>query len=74
MEGIIYRNLYDEDGAIISLDGKTLLKVPDASRYRVPEGIEEIDIKAVNAKMENLITEGDELNKKIEEIIKELEG
>jgi len=46
MEGIIYRYLYDEDGAIISLDGKTLLKVPDVSRYRVPEGIEEIDIKA----------------------------
>ena len=46
MEGIIYRKLYDDDGAIISLDGKTLLKVPDVPRYRVPEGIEEIDIKA----------------------------
>ena len=46
MEGIIYRNLYDEDGAIISLDGKTLFKVPNVSRYRVPEGIEEIDINA----------------------------
>ena len=46
MEGIIYRNLYDEDGAIISYDGKTLFKVPDVPRYRVPEGIEEIDIKA----------------------------
>ncbi len=44
MEGIIYRNLYDEDGAIISLDGKTLFKVPDVPKYRVPEGIEEIDI------------------------------
>lgn len=42
MEGIIYRKLYD-DGAIISLDGKTLLKVPDVPRYRIPEGIEEID-------------------------------
>ena len=46
MEGIIYRRLYDEDGAIISLDGKTLFKVPNVSRYRVPEGVEEIDIKA----------------------------
>ena len=46
MEGIIYRNLYDEDGAIISLDGKTLFKVPDVPKYRVPEGIEEIDITA----------------------------
>ena len=46
MEGIIYRRLYDEDGAIISLDGKTLFKVPNVSRYRVPEGIEEIDINA----------------------------
>lgn len=46
MEGIIYRRLYDEEGAIISLDGKTLLKVPDVSRYRIPEGVEEIDIKA----------------------------
>ena len=46
MEGIIYRKLYDEDGAIISLDGKILFKVPDVPRYRIPEGIEEIDIKA----------------------------
>ena len=46
MDGIIYRNLYDEDGAIISLDGKTLLKVPDVPRYRIPEGVEEIVIKA----------------------------
>lgn len=23
MEGIIYRKIYDDDGAIISLDGKT---------------------------------------------------
>ena len=46
MEGIIYRRLYDEDGAIISLDGKILFKVPDVPRYRIPEGIEEIDIKA----------------------------
>lgn len=33
---------------------------------------EVIDIKAVNSKLENLITEGNELNKKIEAIIKEL--
>ena len=33
MEGIIYRKLYDEDGAIISLDEKTLFKVPDVPRY-----------------------------------------
>ena len=46
MEGIIYRRLYDEDGAIISLDGKTLFKVPDVPRYRIPEGVEEIVIKA----------------------------
>ena len=46
MEGIIYRELYDEDGAIISLDGKTLLKVPDVPKYRITEGVEEIDIKA----------------------------
>ena len=46
MKGIIYRNLYDIDGAIISLDGNTLYKVPDVERYRVPEGVEIIDIKA----------------------------
>ena len=33
---------------------------------------EVIDIKAVNAKLETLVAEGNELNKKIEEIIKEL--
>ena len=33
---------------------------------------EVIDIEAVNSKLENLITEGNELNKKIEAIIKEL--
>ena len=27
MEGLIYRNLYDEDGAIVSNDGKILYKV-----------------------------------------------
>lgn len=43
MEGIIYRNLYDEYGAIISNDGKTLFKVPDIPHYRIPEGVEEID-------------------------------
>ncbi len=43
MEGIIYKNLYDEDGAIISCDGKTLLKVPNVTHYRVPEGVTEID-------------------------------
>lgn len=35
---------------------------------------EAIDIAAVNAKMETLIAEGNELNEKIEAIIKELEG
>ena len=35
---------------------------------------EVIDIEAVNSKLENLITEGNELNKKIEAIIKELGG
>ena len=35
---------------------------------------EVIDINEVNAKLENLITEGDELNKKIEAIIKDLGG
>ena len=45
MKGIIYRNLYDIDGAIISVDGNTLYKVPDVERYRVPAGVEIIDIK-----------------------------
>lgn len=35
---------------------------------------EVIDIEAVNAKLRDLIKEGDELNKKIEEIVKELGG
>ena len=35
---------------------------------------EVIDIEAVNSKLENLITEGNELNKKIEAIIKDLGG
>ena len=35
---------------------------------------EVIDIKAVNAKIEGLIAESDELNRKIREIIQELEG
>ena len=35
---------------------------------------EVIDIKAVNAKLKDLIKEGDELNRKIDEIIKELGG
>ena len=33
-----------------------------------------IDIEAVNAKIEDLIAEGEDLNKKIREIILELEG
>ena len=43
MEGLIYRNLYDEDGAIVSNDGKILYKVPDIAHYRIKEGVEEID-------------------------------
>lgn len=43
MEGLIYRNLYDEDGAIVSNDGKVLYKVPDIAHYRIKEGVEEID-------------------------------
>ena len=43
MEGLIYRNLYDEDGAIVSNDGKILYKVPDITHYRIKEGVEEID-------------------------------
>ena len=43
MEGLIYRNLYDEDGAIVSNDGKILYKVPDIPHYRIKEGVEEID-------------------------------
>ena len=43
MEGLIYRNLYDEDGAIVSNDGKILYKVPDIAHYRIREGVEEID-------------------------------
>ena len=43
MKGIIYRNLYDEDGAIVSNDGRTLYKVPNIPHYRIKEGIEEID-------------------------------
>ena len=35
---------------------------------------EAINIKEVNAKLETLVAEGNELNKKIETIIKELEG
>ena len=35
---------------------------------------EVIDIKEVNAKLETLIAEGNELNKKIEDIIKEIGG
>ena len=35
---------------------------------------EVIDINEVNAKLENLVAEGNELNKKIEAIIKELGG
>jgi len=42
MEGLIYRNLYDEDGAIVSNDGKILYKVPDIAHYRIKEGVEEI--------------------------------
>ena len=43
MKGIIYRNLYDEDGAIVSNDRRTLYKVPNIPHYRIKEGIEEID-------------------------------
>ena len=43
MGGLIYRNLYDEDGAIVSNDGKVLYKVPDIAHYRIKEGVEEID-------------------------------
>lgn len=43
MEGLIYRNLYNEDGAIVSNDGKILYKVPDIAHYRIKEGVEEID-------------------------------
>ena len=35
---------------------------------------EVIDIESVNAKLRELIKEGDELNQKIEAIIKEMEG
>lgn len=42
MEVKIY-NTPDEDSAIISIDGKTLYKVPDIHHYRIPEGIEIID-------------------------------
>ncbi len=46
MKGLIYRNLYDKDGAIVSNDGRTLFKVPDVPHYRIREGIEVIGDQA----------------------------
>lgn len=46
MKNIIYKNLYDEDGAIYSVDGKTLFKAPNIARYRILEGVEIIDESA----------------------------
>lgn len=46
MSKLVYKSIYDEDGAIISDDGRTLLKAPDVPHYRIKEGVEEIDEKA----------------------------